>query len=255
VEGSQAEAVSRQVLERFRGFSLGAVATAGLLDGVNPCAFTTIVFFISMFAYLGKTRREMLAVGAAFAAGVFIAYFLLGIGLLTTVKSLAVNNGISTGLAYAVAALAFILAAWSFRDFVMYRRTGDTGSITLALPRPLKRRIHRVIRRGLSARSLAGGALCVGFLVALLESLCTGQLYLPTIIFVTRAPGLKAGALGYLFLYNVAFITPLIVILALAWRGATSRILGNFLRRHLGFLKLLTGVVFVGLALMVLGAG
>jgi len=110
----QAEArpdgVPNEILRRFESFGPGAVAVAGLVDGVNPCAFTTIVFFLSMLVHLRKSRREMLLVGGGFTAGMFAAYFLLGLGLLGAVKAFSVSHGLSSGLACGVAVLAFALA-------------------------------------------------------------------------------------------------------------------------------------------------
>jgi len=105
-----------------------------------------------------------------------------------------------------VGVLAFVLAAWSLVDFVRYRRTRDTKKVTLGLPKSVKARIHKVIRAGLRTRNLLIGSLTVGFLVSVLESLCTGQVYLPTIMFVTRSPDLRTRAIGFLLLYNVMFI-------------------------------------------------
>ena len=56
------EAVPGEILRRFESFAPAAVALAGLVDGVNPCAFTTIVFFLSMLAYLGKSKRDLAVV-------------------------------------------------------------------------------------------------------------------------------------------------------------------------------------------------
>jgi len=145
-----------EILSRFQGFSAGAVAVAGLLDGVNPCAFTTIIFLLSMLAYLGKSRRQLAAVGVGFTAAVFVTYFVLGLGLLGAVKTFAFSRGISTGLAYAVAALAFALAGWSLIDVIRYARTGDVKKMTLGLPKAVKARIRSVIRVGLSTRVYFG---------------------------------------------------------------------------------------------------
>jgi hypothetical protein len=244
--------VPQEILARFRGFSVGAVVLAGLVDGINPCAFTTIVFLLSMLAYLGKSRRQLLAVGTGFTAAVFVTYFLLGLGILEVVKTFSVSHGISTALAYGVAVLAFVLAGWSLIDFIRYARTGDAKKVTLGLPKVVKSRIHKVIRVGLSTRGLIFGSVAVGFLVAVLESICTGQVYLPTIIFVARAPGLRADALGYLLLYNLMFILPLVAILTVAYFGVRSESLGGFLARHLGALKLALAVLFAGLGVLVL---
>jgi len=64
--------VPEEIVGRFRGFRIGALAAAGLLDGVNPCAFTTIVFLLSMLAQVGKTRRQLAVVGVGFTAAVFV---------------------------------------------------------------------------------------------------------------------------------------------------------------------------------------
>ena len=176
--------------------------------------------------------------GVGFTAAVFVTYFLLGLGLLGAIKTFSVSRGISTGLAIAVGVLAFVLAAWSLVDFLRYRRTKDTKKVTLGLSKSVKAGIHKVIRAGLRTRSLLIGSITVGFLVSVLESLCTGQVYLPTILFVTRSPDLRTRALGFLLLYNVMFILPLVAVLALAYYGVKPERLGGLLRRHLGAAKL-----------------
>ena len=246
------EPAADSILSRFEDFSVGAVAVAGLVDGVNPCAFTTIVFFLSMLAYLKRTRRETLAVGAGFTVGMFVAYFLLGLGLLGAVKTFSVSHGLSRGLACGVGILAFALAGWSLIDAIRYVRSGDTKQVTLGLPKKVKSRIHKVIRTGLTTRGLIIGSVSVGFLVSILESLCTGQVYLPTIVFMTRAPGTRAAAVAYLLLYNVMFIVPLLAILAMTYFGVRSETLGNMLHKRLALAKFAMAAVFAGLGVLVI---
>ena len=71
-----------EIVKRFSAFGTLAVAGAGLLDGINPCAFATIVFFISYMSLVGRKRKEMLIAGGAFAAAVFVTYLLMGMGAL-----------------------------------------------------------------------------------------------------------------------------------------------------------------------------
>jgi len=254
-EQAQTQAVPNEILRLFESFGPGAVALAGLLDGINPCAFTTIVFFLSMLAYLKKTGRDMLLVGAGFTVGMFVAYFLIGLGLLGAVKAFSVHHGLSSGLVYLVASLAFVLAGWSILDAVRYLRTGDTKKATLGLPKKVKDKIHKIIRTGLTTRGLLIGSLSVGFLVSILESLCTGQVYLPIIMFIhniTRDSGTQAAAIGYLLLYNIMFIVPLLAVLAMAYFGVRSETLGNFLRKRLALAKFAMATLFAGLGLLVL---
>lgn len=241
-----------RIMTRFQNLRIGAVALAGLLDGINPCAFTTIIFFLSMLAYLGKSKHQMVIVGLGFTIAVFATYLLLGFGLLGAIKTFSVSKGLSSGLVYAVAFLTFVLAGWSLFDFIRYTKTGSVKSITLGLPQQVKTKIHKIIRLGLTTRGLLLGSVSVGFLVALLESICTGQVYLPTIVFVLRAPGLRTAAVGYLLFYNLMFIIPLVVILIIAYFGVKSQRLGDFLRRHLAALKLTMALLFASLGSLLL---
>ena len=75
----------------------GAVFLAGLLDGVNPCAFSAMVFLISALALAGRSKRTMLAIGLSYACGVFITYSLIGAGLLGGLRRFAVSPGIRRG--------------------------------------------------------------------------------------------------------------------------------------------------------------
>ena len=239
----------------FRNLSIGSVVVAGLVDGVNPCAFATIIFLLSMLKYLGRSRREVAVVGIGFTAAVFLTYLLLGFALLRAVKEFSVSYGIAKPLAGVAAGFAFVLAGWSLIDFVRYIRSGDAKVVTLALPKGVKSRIHKVIRVGLSAPGLIAlgvGSLAVGFLVALLESACTGQVYLLIVFVIANVSNLRAHAAGYLLVYNLMFIVPLVGILAIAYLGVRSERLGAFLTRHLAALKLALAVLFAGLGLLVL---
>ena len=240
------------ILKKFHGLNIGAVILAGLIDGINPCAFTTIVFLLSMLAYLGKTRRELAMVGVGFTLAVFLTYILLGFGVLRAIKILSVSHGVSKGLTYLVVALTFGLAAWSFVDFLRCSRSGNVNKATLGLPKAIKSRIHKVIRTGLKTRALIVGSFVVGCLVALLESMCTGQIYLPTLVFIARDPSLRNRVLAYLLLYNLAFILPLVAILVIAYFGVGSELMGRFLKKHLAKMKLVLAILFAGLAVLLL---
>jgi hypothetical protein len=91
-------------------------------------------------------------------------------------------------------------------------------------------------------------AFFTGFLVSLLELACTGQVYLPTIMFVMSVPELAGQAFLYLVLYCVMFILPLIVVFVLSYLGTTSEQLGAFINRHTAAIKLATALLFVALA-------
>jgi cytochrome c biogenesis protein CcdA len=242
---SQAE---KSLVERFESFGLLTVLGAGLIDGLNPCAFATLVFFISYMAFTGRKGRDVLLVGAAFALGVFLTYLLVGVGLLKVVQSLVFFTALGRWVYLVTALLCTILAILTFRDCFTVRG-GQASEMALKLPAGLKRRIHQVIRENARVRAFVGIAFVTGFVISLIELACTGQVYLPTIMFVLSVPEMAAQAFLYLLLYCLAFILPLIVVFLVSYFGTTSQQLGLFVTRHTAAIKALTGLVFVGLAL------
>ena len=244
------------VLEHFKSFGPWAVIGAGLVDGINPCAFTVIVFFVSFLSVMGYRRKEMLLIGSAYIAAVFVTYLAIGLGLFRAFYCLNAFFWLSKVLYFLVGALSIVLGVLAVRDFIFYKKTGRTDDMALQLPPAIKNRIHGIVGRyyrqpSQNSRRVLGGlllsALTVGFLISLLEAVCTGQLYLPTIVIVLKEGAMRVRALFYLIVYNVMFILPLIVVLAMALFGTTSRDFEAFAKKHLGLVKIIMAVVFLGL--------
>ena len=150
-----------------------------------------------------------------------------------------------------VAGTVGVLGLLSLHDFLRARR-GRAAEAKLQLSERLKRRIHAVIRERVRGRFVAVPSFSAGFLVALLEFPCTGQVYFPIVLVLRRIAPLRVQALLYLLLYNLLFILPLLAVFGLAYWGLTSERLAAVLRRNLGWAKLLLAVVFLGLAALLL---
>ncbi len=245
IDEQQNQAATAAVDNRYAAFTLPVVIGAGLLDGVNPCAFATIIFFLSYLQIARRTPREMLMVGAAFISAVFIAYLAAGLILY---EFLALLNdrfaGIQKWMNLAFATLAIIAAFLSFRD-AFRARGGRLGEMTLQLPSFLKDRIRGTIRTSSRARNFVLAAFISGLLISLLELACTGQVYAPIIYQIQQG---KLDAVLWLVIYNLAFITPLVVIFLLAYGGLRSENLINFQKKHTFSVKLALGILFFILA-------
>ncbi len=240
-----------EIVSRFHSLGVLTVAGAGLLDGVNPCAFATIVFFISYLSLVGRSRREMLMAGLAFASAVFVTYLLLGAGALKFLETVGSFSSVGK-VVYLVAGMATLtLAVLSLVDAYKARQ-GRTKDITLQLPKSLKLRIHKVIRERTRCSGILAGALAIGFAVSALELVCTGQVYLPTLTFVAGVPGMRMHAFWYLLLYNVMFVVPLLVVFGFVYWGTTSMQVGGVLQRHLVAVKLGTAMLLFGLGIWLL---
>ena len=245
-EASQSGA-AEGIIERFRSFGLLTVLAAGLVDGLNPCAFATIVFFISYLTFMDRRGWEVLAVGAAFALGVFLTYLGVGVGLLKFLAALPFLSALSRWVYGLTAVLCLFLAAGSLHDWWQVRK-GNPEDMRLKLPTRLRRWINRVIREGAGLRAFVPVAFATGAVISVIELACTGQVYLPTIIFVLGAPGLQARAGVYMLLYNLMFVLPLVVVFLLAYFGTTSQQLGQFINRRAATIKLATAGLFILLA-------
>ncbi len=232
------------VSDRFNSFTFLTVMGAGLLDGINPCAFTVIVFFISYLAFIGRRGRDMLYTGIAFAAAVLVTYFLIGLGLLSFVRYLGTaGRWVTLG----VAILTVLFGIVCLYDYLRGRKKGEAQS-TLGLPRNVTRRIHEAIREKTKTRHFIAAAVVLGVIIASLELGCTGQVYLPTITFVARAGGDRLKAVLYLAAYNLMFIVPLLVVFALAYAGTGSDKIVEFGRKRANGLKLAMAIVLFALA-------
>jgi len=237
----------QKIVERFKQFSLWGVLIAGLIDGLNPCAFATIVFLISYLSFLGKQSKEILTYGIIFTSGVFVAYVIAGMGLMAGFRQLSGFPMLTKGIYLVIGTFAIVLGIISFYDYILFRR-GQVAKMKLQLPMALKKKIHGIIR--VQTRSPKAGFLgtfILGFVIAATEVVCTGQVYLPTIGYIMTVPKLRAYAFLNLILYNVMFIIPLVGVFVAAFLGITSEKLAVLSKKHTGHVKLLTGILFIGL--------
>ena len=249
VAASETTVAAQTVEARYSAFSFGAVALAGLLDGINPCAFATIIFLLSYLHIARRTPREILAVGVAFISAVFIAYFVVGLGIAQALTSISGLRVAGTVLNYVLAAFALIIAVLSFRDAQLAAR-GELSEMTLQLPGMLKDQIRGVIRTGAKATRFVVAAFAAGIVISFLELACTGQVYLPTIQYMLKAG--HGSAVRHLAVYNTAFIIPLVIVFTLAFFGLRSDALIRFQKNHTSTVKVLTGLLFVALAVFLL---
>jgi len=244
------------IIERFESFGIPVILLAGLIEGLNPCALATLVFFISYLTMVGRTRKEIFWVGMGFTGAGFVTHLLLGLGILGFVQHLSFLPLFSQIVYLITFVFSVFLGILSLYDYVQLKR-GRPSRMTLQVPDSLKKRIHRIIRKregeleankeGKSTRFLFA-AMVIGFIVTLLQSTCTSQVYLPTILFVTNIPSLRDSAIFYLILYNIVYILPLVAIFGIVYWGTTSEQLSFFLQRRTSTIKLFTALFFFALA-------
>lgn|GEM_PF-264846 len=238
----------QSIFERFKSFGVLGVMGAGLLDGINPCSLAVLVFFISYLAFVGRKRWEILAVGISYTLADFLVYFMIGVGGLSFLLSLKALPLLSRILYWTAVVAGLVLAVYNFRDYLKARK-GDLSGMDLQLSTKTKQRIHKVIRDRMGAGGLIGGAFMVGLITSVLEFACTGQVYLPTIAFVSQISSAKYQAYGYLLLYNLMFEVPMIITFVIVFWGVSSKTIAGWAQASVAGVKLATAILFTVMSL------
>jgi len=202
------------------GLTVPTVLGAGVLDGLNPCAFALLVLFATYTLTLVNSvtssgsptalaRRRLLGAGSLYVGAVWVTYFLIGLGLFTFLSWLGEDHLITR----IAAVLALVMALWMVKDILL-----PGWGPPLAAPHATHGWMHRAMERG-----GLGGMLLAGVLVGICTVPCSGAIYLD-IVAVLHASGGGVTGLALLALYNLAYIVPLVALLAAV---SNRRVLGR----------------------------
>lgn len=180
----------------------------GLADGFNPCAFFILTFLLAAMV-AAASRKRILAVGGIFLFFSALIYFLFMSAWLN-VFLLGAEIMLFTIFAGIVAVAAGII---NVKDFFFFKK-----GVSLTLPKKDKlrmtERVNRLINRADSFKALVAGTIVIAITVNLYELICT--LGFP--IVYTRILTLQnlSGFEHYLYLvlYNIMYVVPLAVIVA-----------------------------------------
>ena len=194
--------------------TLPTVLAAGVIDGINPCAFTVLLLFITALTStlqagdgnVSRIRARILGLGGIYIASIFFTYLALGVG---------------------------VLASLDF--FTRQHIPARVGAIA----------------RDMARKATLPALIAGGILIGLCTVPCSGAVYLGVLSLLALQPTALQGY-SYLVLYNVVFVLPLLVILAVASvRPALNRLAHwNLHHKERVRLALGSGVVAMGLAIL-----
>ena len=178
---------------------LPLVLTTGFLDGLNPCAFAVLLFFIAFLFTIRRTSASIWAMGLVYVGAIYLAYFLIGLGLMRAVLFVNDHHLMAKIGSWLVIAVGLI----NVKDYFFPQLPIHVRIPTIA---------HRTIQDWLKRATFPAAAVG-GFLVGLCTFPCSGGIYVAIVgLLATRAT--YAQGVGYLGLYNLAFVVPLLIILA-----------------------------------------
>ena len=178
---------------------LPLVVATGFLDGLNPCAFAVLLFFIAFLFTLRRAALSVWATGLIYIAAIYLAYLLIGLGLMRAVLFVNDHHLMAKIGSWLVIALGLI----NVKDYFFPQLP-----VHLRLPTIAHETIENWLRRATFPAAGVGG-----FLVGLCTFPCSGGVYV-AIVGLLAARTTYLQGVGYLGLYNLAFVLPLLLVLA-----------------------------------------
>lgn len=245
--------VKSRAADTLKSMTLPIVILAGLIDGINPCAFATIIFLITYLSVNKVQKKRILLIGTAFAIGVFTLYFIIGIGLFDLFSRIMLQHySWIKSVKIIISGLMFLFFLLSLYDLWVFFYKKDNKEMLLQLPKSFKLLSHSMIRVFVNSRLSILFAFFLGFVISSIELACTGQVYFPTIAYLIKNQEYFKAALFYLLIYNIAFIAPLITVFIMIYLGTNSRSIEKLLKEQLWIIKLLLAILFFVLAVIFL---
>lgn len=213
------------------------VLGAGLLDGINPCAFAVLLLFMAFLFTLQRARSQMLQAGLVYITAIYVTYLAIGLGLLR-VFTLSSEPHLIAKLG---AGFMILLGLVNIKDAFWYGRWFSLGVLKVGA---------ETRERWMQKATLPATAV-LGFLVGICEFPCTGGVYVG-ILGLLSAQTTYVEGLGYLLMYNVMFVLPLVAILLALGNRRTLGQVSRWEAQHKQALKLGQGLVMIALGVAIL---
>jgi len=180
------------------GYLLPLVLGAGFVDGLNPCAFAVLLFFIALLYVLRRPRLEVVGVGTVYIYAIFAVYFLIGIGLIGAF----VISGDPHFMARAGSLLLFVIGGLTLANAFFPK---------VPLPFKMPTRVWDRVKPWMQRATIPAAGVS-GLLVGLCTFPCSGGIYVAVVGLIASHTAYLEG-LGYLLLYNFMFVLPLVILL------------------------------------------
>ncbi|HEX2916380.1 MAG TPA: cytochrome c biogenesis protein CcdA [Chloroflexia bacterium] len=236
-------------MEQGTQLTLPVVISSGLVDSLNPCAFALLLVFVATM--LGMLQRKpdregeqqarfwLLSRGGIYILGIFLTYLALGFGLLGAMqftKSLTGSHVVGR-----IAALFAVGLGLLALQEALLPEWGSRLNAHVSMPKV----------RGLVKIASFPALFLAGILIGFCTVPCAGSVYLAVLALLSTQATLLQGV-GYLLLYNIVFILPLVVILLLAASPQVYRRLARWQLHRRAFLKFGTSVMALSVGLLTL---
>lgn len=230
----------------MESLTLPLVMTTGLLDSLNPCAISLLLIYIALLFSLGKSHREVLRFGFFYILAVYVTYFTIGMfyfELLDFLVAISVAN-ISTYLMVVAAIFTIIFGLLNIKEYFW-----PNSWLNIRIPMSVRQRASELAHKG-----DIPSAILLGVVVAVTELPCSGSVYFGILTYLKVQETVMAG-IGYLAIYNLMFVLPLIAIFIFASNRILTEKMINLQERLGRKLHLVLAAVMIVLGLVLVWAG
>ncbi len=216
---------------------LPLVLVASLLDSVHPCSFSILLLTIAFLFGMQLSRKRILKIGGTYIAGIFIAYLFIGLGILHTLNLFDTPHFMGKlGALLLVAFGAINVANDIFPQFPVKLKLPSSVYDTMAK---------------LMDRVSVPAAFFLGLLVGICQFPCMGGPYL-MVIGLLHDHATYAKGLGYLALYNLILIIPLVAVLWIAANKIIAEKTQEWRAKNMHNIKLWAGLIMIALGILIL---
>lgn len=224
-------------LSRGGAWLLPLVGVSALLDSIHPCSFSILLLTIAFLFGMQMNRARILTIGGVYIAGIFVAYLGIGIGLFHVLHLFSTPHFMGKlGAALLIIFGVLNLLAWAFPSF----------PIRLTLPKSAHAKMATLMDR-----ASIPAAFALGMLVGVCQFPCMGGPYL-MVIGLLHDSATYATGVGYLVLYNLILIVPLVAVLFIAADKSIVAKVQEWRRERLSSVRLWGGIAMAILGLLVL---
>lgn len=216
---------------------LPLLLVSAVVDSINPCAFSILIVSLIFLFSLGSATSKVVKYGLVYILGIFVAYFLIGLGILQALHIFDIPHFMSK----LGAAMLVIFGLLSVLEVLT-----PSFPIKLGVPHSAHQKMNQLLEKvSLPAMFLLGS------LVGLCEFPCTGGPYLMAIGLLHDARTYWTGA-SYLILNNLIFVLPLVLILLAASNPKLVEKTKQLHQRYKKAMKIGAGIIMILLAILIL---
>ncbi|MEK7572536.1 MAG: cytochrome c biogenesis protein CcdA [Patescibacteria group bacterium] len=215
---------------------LPLVLISALLDSVHPCSFSILLITIAFLFGIQMSRKKILQLGGAYIVGIFSAYLLIGLGILKVLHLFNTPHFMGK----LGATLLIVFGALN-----LLNRFFPTFPIKLKIPNFTHSLMGKLMDK-VSFSAVFG----LGLLVGICQFPCMGGPYLMVIGLLKDQVTYMSG-FGYLLLYNLILIIPLVVVLFISAKKELVDKVQMWKRDNVSGLKFWAGIAMIIIGILI----